>query len=278
MKTTISFLALMLLTAACITGGTAQKASANALVADLSKDQIRVASNFTGEKILLFGAIEGTGTGGASDVVVVVRGPSENFTLRRKKRMAGIWINAEARTLGPLPGYYAVASTRPLTDIAPVSERAKHQIGPEHLRFSLLDQTPEAAASPDTYSYSGSYSGSYTGPRDIALYHESFVRIKSGQNLYSVDPDGVRIIADRLFRAELTLPSGLPFGTYITEFFLFEKGRVVGYQTGELSVAITGLEQWLRVTAHDMPLLYGLFGVFIAGFMGWGVATLFRRV
>ena len=269
MKTTISSLVLMLLTAACIMGGTAQKASANALVADLSKDQIRVASNFTGEKILLFGAIEGTGTGGASDVVVVVRGPSENFTLRRKKRMAGIWINAEARTLGPLPGYYAVASTRPLTDIAPVSERAKHQIGPEYLRFSLLDQTPEAVA-PDT--------GSYSGARDIALYHESFVRIKSGQNLYSVDPDGVRIIADRLFRAELTLPSGLPFGTYITEFFLFEKGRVVGYQTGELSVAITGLEQWLRVTAHDMPLLYGLFGVFIAGFMGWGVATLFKRV
>ena len=57
-----------------------------------------------------------------------------------------------------------------------------------------------------------------------------------------------------------------------------EKGRVVGYQTGELSVAITGLEQWLRVAAHDMPLLYGLFGVFIAGLMGWGVATLFRRV
>ena len=274
MKTTILSFAFMLLTAACISGGTAQKASANALVADLSKDQIRVASNFTGEKILLFGAIEGSGTGGASDVVVVVRGPSENFTLRRKKRTAGIWINAEASTLGPLPGYYAVASTRPLTDIAPVSERAKHQIGPEHLRFSLLDQTPEAAVSSDT----SSYTGSYPGPRDIALYHESFVRIKSGQNLYSVDPDGVRIIADRLFRAELTLPSGLPFGTYITEFFLFEKGRVVGYQTGELSVAITGLEQWLRVTAHDMPLLYGLFGVFIAGFMGWSVATLFRRV
>ena len=77
---------------------------------------------------------------------------------------------------------------------------------------------------------------------------------------------------------ELALPPGLPFGTYITEFFLFEKGRVVGYQTGKLSVAITGLEQWLRVTAHDMPLLYGLFGVFIAGLMGWGVATLFRRV
>jgi len=269
MKTTLSFLASVVLAAMCVSSGMAQKAHANALVADLSKDQIRVASNFTGEKILLFGAIEGRDTGGASDVVVVVRGPSENFTLRRKKRVAGIWVNAEARTLGPLPGYYAVASTRPLADIAPVSERAKHQIGPEYLRFSLLDQTPEAAA-PKT--------GSHSGPRDIALYHESFVRIKSGQNLYSVDPDGVRIIADRLFRAELTLPSGLPFGTYITEFFLFEKGRVVGYQTGELSVAITGLEQWLRVTAHDMPLLYGLFGVFIAGLMGWGVATLFRRV
>ena len=265
MKTAVSFLATIVLTALYANGGMAQKAHANALVADLSKDQIRVASNFTGEKILLFGAIEGTGPSGASDVVVVVRGPSENFTLRRKNRVAGIWVNAEARTLGPLPGYYAVASTRALADIAPVSERAKHQIGPEYLRFSLLNQTPEAAAP-------------YTGPRDIALYHDSFVRIKSGQNLYSVDPNGVSIIADRLFRAELTLPSGLPFGTYITEFFLFEKGRVVGYQTGELSVAITGLEQWLRATAYDMPLLYGLFGVFIAGLMGWGVAILFRRV
>ena len=274
MKTSISVLPTILLAASFFTCGMAEKASANSLVADLSKDQIRVASNFTGEKILLFGAIEGTGPGGAPDVVVVVRGPSKNFTLRRKKRMAGIWINTEARTLGPLPGYYAVASTRPLTDIAPVSERSKHQIGPEHLRFSLIDQTPEAAASSDT----GAYEGSYSGPDDIKLYHESFVRIKSRQNLYSVDPDGVRIIADRLFRAELTLPSGLPFGTYITEFFLFEKGRVVGYQTGKLSVDITGLEQWLRVTAHDMPLLYGLFGVFIAGFMGWGVATLFKRV
>ena len=265
MKTAVSFMATIALTALCASGGMAQKAHANALVADLSKDQIRVASNFTGEKILLFGAIEGTGPSGASDVVVVVRGPSENFTLRRKKRVAGIWVNAEARTLGPLPGYYAVASTRALADIASVSERAKHQIGPKYLRFSLLNQTPEAAAP-------------YVSPRDIALYHDSFVRIKSGQNLYSVDPNGVSIIADRLFRAELTLPSGLPFGTYITEFFLFEKGRVVGYQTGELSVAITGLEQWLRVTAYDMPLLYGLFGVFIAGLMGWGVATLFRRV
>ena len=136
--------------------------------------------------------------------------------------MAGIWVNAEARTLGPLPGYYAVASTRTLEDIAPVSERAKHQIGPEYLRFSMLDQAPKATPPNNDL-------------RDISLYHDSFVRIKSGQNLYSVDPDGVRIIADRLFRAELTLPAGLPLGTYITEFFLFENGRVVGYQTGELS-------------------------------------------
>ena len=265
MKTNGLLLATIVLTALSVTGGMAQKARANALVADLSKDQIRVASNFTGEKILLFGAIDGTGSSGASDVVVVVRGPSENFTLRRKKRVAGIWVNAEARTLGPLPGYYAVASTRTLEDIAPVSERAKHQIGPEYLHFSMLDQAPKATPPNNDL-------------RDTSLYQDSFVRIKSGQNLYSVDPDGVRIIADRLFRAELTLPAGLPFGTYITEFFLFENGRVVGYQTGELSVAITGLEQWLRVMAHDMPLLYGLFGVFIAGLMGWGVATLFRRV
>ena len=51
MKTAVSFLAAIVLTALCASGGLAQKAHANALVADLSKDQIRVASNFTGEKI-----------------------------------------------------------------------------------------------------------------------------------------------------------------------------------------------------------------------------------
>ena len=103
------------------------------------------------------------------------------------------------------------------------------------------------------------------------------MRIKAGKTSIRLTRTACALSPTGCF-AELTLPSGLPFGTYITEFFLFEKGRVVGYQTGELSVAITGLEQWPRVTAHDMPLLYGLFGVFIAGLMGWGVATLFRRV
>ena len=209
MKTVFSFLATLVLTALCGSGGMAKKAHANALVADLSKDQIRVASNFTGEKILLFGAIEGTGPNGASDVVVVVRGPSENFTLRRKKRVAGIWVNAEARTLGPLPGYYAVASTRALADIAPV-ERAKHQIGPEYLHFSLLNQTPEAAAR-------------FSGPRDIALYHDSFVRIKSGQNLYSVDPNGVSIIADRVVSRRTGPAPGLPLVPISPNFSCLKK-------------------------------------------------------
>ena len=49
MKTAVSFLATIALTALCASGGMAQKAHANALVADLSKDQIRVASNALGQ-------------------------------------------------------------------------------------------------------------------------------------------------------------------------------------------------------------------------------------
>ena len=111
----------------------AQKAHANALVADLSKDQIRVASNFTGEKILLFGAIEDTGPSGASDVVVVVRGPSENFTLRRKKR-GGHLGQCRSAHADPCPDIMP-SPARALADIAPVSERAKHQIGPNICAF-----------------------------------------------------------------------------------------------------------------------------------------------
>src|ERR1700675_1108177 len=98
-------------------------AQAEELAAGLSKDDIKISSSFTGTDLVLFGAIESEG--GASigvvqdrDVVVVVRGPGTAVTVRRKERLGPIWINRDQRRFVGVPGFYFVASTKPLSEIS----------------------------------------------------------------------------------------------------------------------------------------------------------------
>jgi uncharacterized protein (TIGR02186 family) len=106
---------------------------------------------------------------------------------------------------------------------------------------------------------------------------EGFIRLKRNSALYREQVGAVKIIGERLFRVEINLPSGMPVGDYVTEFFAFQKGRLVGYQTGLLPVDIVGTGHFLHKAAYEMPLVYGTSGVIMALIMGWGVAVLFRR-
>lgn len=231
--------------------------AANALIADLSKDHITIQSDFTGETLLLFGAIEPDQLGQKTDIVVVLRGPGEDFMLRRKQKRFGIWVNTDSYRLGPLPGFLAVNSTRPLDQIAPPQELQKHYLRPAHMSANVQEETGVSLARSELV--------------------DGFVRLRQAAKLYDENPEGVTVIDERLFRAEINLPSGMPVGTYVTEFLAFRNGRLVGYQTGELPVDIVGAGHILHQAAYDMPLVYGLAGVALAVLMGWGVAVIFRR-
>ena len=100
----------------------ASPASAEQLVSGISQDLIQITSNYTGSDIVVFGAIEGapdTEDRTSRDIVVVVRGPDADITVRRRDRVAGVWINHDAAKLSGMPSYYFLASTRPLNAIAP---------------------------------------------------------------------------------------------------------------------------------------------------------------
>ncbi|MGI9438310.1 MAG: TIGR02186 family protein [Parvibaculales bacterium] len=232
-------------------------ARANVLVTDLSKDKISIRGDFAGETLLLFGAIDPAPYGPVDGVVVVLRGPGENVILRKKQKRFGIWANQRAYSMGPLPGFLATVSSAPLAKLAPPEERRQLSIGAEQLTANLLsgraDENEQSAA--------------------LAAY----VRLKRNDALFSENPSAVEIIDERLFRAEINLPAGMPVGRYVTEFFAFKNGRLVGYHTGELPVDIVGAGHILGEAAHKQSLLYGLSGVALAVFMGWGVAALFRR-
>ncbi|WP_294138660.1 TIGR02186 family protein, partial [Sphingomonas sp.] len=70
------------------------------LVPDVSQRDIEIAYSFTGAELLLFGAILYPGgrlpRGEApTDIVVVVKGPTQPVLVREKQKVAGIWVNAE---------------------------------------------------------------------------------------------------------------------------------------------------------------------------------------
>jgi len=75
-------------------------ARGEALVADLTNHLIAITTGFTGAAVVLFGAIDGPG-----DIAVVIRGPDRDVTVRRKTRVAGIWVNSEEVNFGNVPSF-----------------------------------------------------------------------------------------------------------------------------------------------------------------------------
>ena len=56
--------------------------------------------------------------------------------MRRKGNVAGLWLNTASATFDNVPSYYAVASTRPIDEIAPEEFRALHGVGLKHLKYT----------------------------------------------------------------------------------------------------------------------------------------------
>jgi len=235
----------------------APPAFAAQLVSGISQDLIQITSNYTGSDIVVFGAVEGqenTDTSAPRDVVVVVRGPDSDVTVRRRDRVAGVWINHDAAKLSGMPAYYFLASTRPLKDIAPPDSLAHYNIGLQNLQPDMVHSHHD-----------------YEPFRQAALRH--LMRDK----LYTEMPGGVEFLSETLFRAHVPVPAGVPRGQYNVEVYLFRGGMVESAQSTPFFIDQTGLERRLFNFAYNQPFGYGLAVVVMAVIMGWISSLLFRR-
>lgn len=232
--------------------GAAEPADGQAsLIADLSSHGIAISSSFTGVEVLLFGA-----TGGQGDVVVVIRGPEQPVVVRRKHRVAGVWVNREAATFNRVPGYYAVAASRSLAELGADELLAYHQIGIENLRFEPADDL---------------------ALDEVGPFRDALVRIMQRERLYVSRVEPVIFIGEHLFRTPVRFPTNVPTGKYTAEVFLFHDGAVVSAQTTPLEVSKTGVEADVFDFAHDQAPLYGLLAVVIALVAGWLGNITFRK-
>ncbi|MDZ4734882.1 MAG: TIGR02186 family protein [Rhodospirillaceae bacterium] len=222
------------------------------LVADLSNHLIAITTDFTGTDVLLFGAVDGPG-----DVVVVVRGPVTDVAVRRKGRIAGVWVNRDSVEFVSVPSFYAVASTRPLDEVMDEATRRRHTIGLDTLQFALMpgsdvDETDE--------------------------FRAALERIKMRQLLYWPNPIEVNFLGDTLFRTDIWFPSNVPIGSYVIEVLLVRDGAVVSAQTTPLVISKIGIGADVFEWAHRQSLLYGLATVAMALLAGWIAHLVFRRI
>lgn len=223
-----------------------------ALVTDLSNHLISITSSFSGTSLLLFGAISEPG-----DIVVIVRGPSNRVIVRRKEETLGIWMNRSDAELAEVPGYYAVATTRPRSEFASPALLTRLQAGPDYLDMPAVAESGVDAA-------------------DAADFRQALIRIRERAGLFNVDETGVSFIGQRLFRAPIEFPATVPVGTYRAEVYLVRDDRVIAAQATPLFVMKRGLEQTLYQFAQEQRLAYGILIVIIAIFVGWALSTLLQ--
>jgi uncharacterized protein (TIGR02186 family) len=241
-----------------------QPGAKEAVQADVSARTVAVTSSFNGIEIVIFGAVDNSqqpsAESGYYDVMIVVEGVPGRIVVRRKNNVAGLWLNTSAATFDLVPSYYAIASTRPIDEIASEEFRASHGVGYQHLRLTPAFGQTQALST-----------------EDLAEYRKAIIRLKEKQRLYIQDNFSVAFIGRSLFRATIMLPANVTVGPFETRVYLFREEKLLSQYTVRLNLEREGLERHLHAFAFGYPMLYGLMTVAFAVAAGLIASTVFRR-
>ncbi|WP_010161427.1 TIGR02186 family protein [Sphingomonas sp. PAMC 26617] len=240
----------------------AQTASKPVLVPDVSQRDIEIQYSFTGANLLLFGAILYPGgrlpdDDKPTDIVVVVKGPTQSILVREKDKLGGlIWVNAARLRYRSAPSYYAIASSRPIEQLMNTRTRAIYELGLESLQLSPASSAP-------------------TSEQD--RFARGLVDLKTRTGLYVESPGAVEITDGVLYRARVTIPARVPVGRFTAETFLIRDGRVLAAATREIEIRKSGFERFVARSAEHWSVAYGLVAVALSVLFGWAAGWIARR-
>lgn len=228
------------------------------IVSGLSQNRVSITADFDGSEILVYGAVKRDAPipeGGPMEVIVTVEGPSAPVMVRRKDRVAGIWVNNAAIQVDSAPSFFVLATSGPLDHILSDTENLRHDITIERVIRAV-----GIAAEADN-----------AGEFLLAL-----LRIRTDENRYRILEGKVELTEETLFRADIVLPANLTDGEYKVRMFLLRDQKVVATQERLIGVRKVGLERFIFNLAHDQPLIYGLLSLVLAALCGWAASAAFR--
>jgi len=250
--------ALLLSLAALLMPATAHAADPR-LVPDVSSRAIDIQYSFTGEELLLFGAILYPGQrlpDDRADIVVVLKGPVRPIVLREKRRVAGIWVNATSIRLRTSPGFYAIGSSRPIDKLVDERTAAIFELG-----LANLSMSPSG----------------FSEARKLERFEAGLTDLYRRSGLFVENPAAVEITEGVLYRARIPVPARVPVGTYRAETYLISRGRVLAVASRDVQIRKAGFERFVALAAQKHGFLYGLSAVFLSLVLGYGASAIFRR-
>lgn len=235
-------------------------AAQEVIVAGMSQNRVSITADFDGSEILIYGAVKRDAPapeGGPLEVIVTVEGPSTPVAVRRKDRVAGIWVNNASVHVDSAPSFYAVATTGPLDHILSDVDNLRYGITIERVirAIGIADEADKA------------------GEFVLAL-----LRVRSNEGRYRVLEGKVELTEETLFRTDVVLPANLTEGEYKVRLFLLRDKRVIASQERVIGVRKEGLERFVFNLSREQPLIYGLLSLVLAALAGWGASAAFRLI
>lgn len=230
------------------------------LVPDVSQREVDIVYSFTGAELLLFGAIlypEGRIPARDADIAVVLRGPTTSMILREKQKLFGlIWANADSSRFQSVPGYYAIATSRPLEKLIDERTAAIYELGLGNIQLSPAD-----AESPERQR----------------RFENGLISLRRKTELFADRPGSVEITNGVLYRARLYIPARVPTGRYTAETFLIRDGRILAAATRDVEIRKSGFERFVALAAENSPLAYGITAILMSLAFGFGASAIFKR-
>jgi uncharacterized protein (TIGR02186 family) len=221
-------------------------------LSDLMDHRISITAGFTGTDVFIYGVKQGPG-----DVVVVLRGPPVDYAVRRKERIAGIWLNTDRVDFPGVPSFYAIASSKPLDEVMTAAVQAREEVGVGRLKIAPAEDA---------------------GATDVAAFTGALLRVKQSAGLYQGDVATISFNNKPLFSGKVHFPANVPTGTYSIKVLLLRDGEVAGAQTIPLQISKGGSDAWVYDRAHDQAAAYGLCAIVGALLLGWAAHLVFRKI
>jgi len=255
MKSYPAYFLQLVMIALCLAALPVKANAKGTLVADLDQSEVGITTDFNGAELLLFGALSKNSN---DQIVIVISGPAKSMALRRKGKVAGIWLNTENARLEGIPSFYHVLSTKPVDEIATPEERQKIRLGYEHIPLKLA-------------------AGSRIDEGELNEWKDALTRNMEQAELWDQHPGSIKVIEGVLFRTNVILPANVIPGQYEVRVMHFSNGVMVNEDISMLKVAKSGLSAMVYNIAHDYAPFYGIFAIIFAVAAGWLAAVAFRR-
>lgn len=224
---------------------------AKPLMSGLSQNDIKIDARFSGTTLFLFGVRNLAG-----EIVVVIRGPKQDYIVRKKENVLGMWLNRKQMKFKNIDGFYAVYSSVDVSEIEDLI-LSNLNIGLENIIFN----------------YEGK---AYI--EEIDYFKKAILANKFNKKLYMEGFENIDFMGDALFKTQMSFSKHIPEGEYNAEIYLIDGKNLVGVQSIPISVSKTGFEAEIYNFAHQNKILYGILCVLSAILAGWFANMIFWKV